>query len=169
MSYEFKCPACGKKLFSYELREQKYGKIVNKCKKCGADYIDPRYHELAIDGIPQAEFSYVSYVLMIAVGAFLLWRASSYLGVKQLGVPNEMQWVMPGLFFILGIASIVFAIIGMISIKTGAKKRKFEKLLAESKERMRDPSYIYTLQKLGYKLPEIYTNDYSQYYYGKDE
>jgi len=30
--------------------------LQKECKKCGAVYIDPRYYEMAIDGIPEDEY-----------------------------------------------------------------------------------------------------------------
>ena len=38
MSIEFHCPSCDKKLFTYEERTRKYGKLLKECKKCGAQY-----------------------------------------------------------------------------------------------------------------------------------
>lgn len=154
MSVEFKCPSCGKKLFSYEQRIRKYGEILKECKKCGAEYLDPRYHELAVEGIPEDEFKYTPYLLMIVVGVLLIWRALHLLRVYQLGVPREIQWLLPVMFLMIGIAAIIGAVISMISIKTGRKKIKFEKLLEESKERMKDAGYVTTIRRLGYTIPE---------------
>ena len=41
-------------------------------------------------------------------------------------------------------------------IATGLKRKKMERLLDESKARMRDSSYIYTLKKHGYVINEEY-------------
>ncbi|MCR4946143.1 MAG: hypothetical protein K5929_04270 [Lachnospiraceae bacterium] len=162
MSLEFKCPSCGKKLFSYETRERKFGEIIKKCQKCGADYADPRYHELAIDGIPDDEFGYLQYVVVIVVGAFFIWRGLHLFSTRQLGVPGELQWLMPSAFIILGIAAIICALVSMISILTGAKRRKFEKMLAESKQRLKNSSYVYNLRKFGYNIPEDPSDGYYQ-------
>ncbi len=160
MSIDFNCPSCGKKLFSYEWRTRKYGVILKECKYCGAEYLDPRNHELAIEGIPEDEFRYTPYVFMIIVGGLLIWRAVYLFGMRQLGVPDEMQVVMPALFLILGIAAVIGAIIGMIRIKTGRKRMKFEKMLEESKMRMKDAGYVTTLKRLGYHLPDDFTSYY---------
>ena len=162
MSVEFKCPSCGKKLFSYEPRMRKYGEILKKCKKCGGEYLDPRCHELAVEGIPEDEFNYLSYVFMVLLGAFFIWRGIHNLHTYQLGVPSELQWLMPVVFILIGGACIIGAIAGMISIKTGLKRRKFERLLEESKRRMKDSSYVYSLKKLGYNIPE--NEEYNGYY-----
>ena len=161
MSVEFKCPSCGKKLFSYETRARKYEKIIKNCKKCGAEYADPRCYELALDGIPEDEFGYLQYVLIVALGAFFIWRGIHLLGVYQLGVPSSMQWLMPVVFLGIGVAAIIGAVISMISIKTGAKRRKLEKLLEESKIRMKDPTYKASLRRFGYNVPD----DTADFYY----
>ena len=159
MSVEFKCPSCGKKLFSYEPRMRKYSEILKKCKKCGAEYLDPRCHELAVEGIPEDEFSYVSYIVMVPVGGFLIWRGIHNLHTYQLGVPSEAQWILPAFFILIGIACIIGAIAGMISIMTGLKRRRFDRMLEESKRRMKDSGYVYSLKKLGYIIPEDETYD----------
>ena len=166
MSLEFRCHTCGKKLFSYEARTRKYGEIIRKCGKCGVDYADPRYHELALDGIPEDEFGYLQYVLMIALGAFFIWRGLHLFGGRQLGVPEEIQWLMPSAFMLTGIAVIIAALIGIISVMTGAKRRRFDRLLRESEQRMKDPGYVYKLRKFGYNVPENYTGGDRQIYGG---
>ncbi|MCR5324615.1 MAG: hypothetical protein K6E85_15270 [Lachnospiraceae bacterium] len=158
MSINFQCPACGKKLFSYEPRYRKYGKIIHECKKCGANYLDPRYHELAIDGIPENEFQLFPYIFMLVIGALITWRGWHLLSVKQLGVPDALQWLLPVVFLIIGAALFIGAIIGIILIKTGCKRKKFEKELEGSKIRMKDMRYTNELQRLGYDVPAEYRN-----------
>ena len=170
MSLEFKCPSCGKKLFSYEARTRKYGKMTGVCKKCNATYIDPRYKELAIIGIPEDEFSVLSYVLLILLGGFFFWRASHLFAVKQLGTPDSMQWLMPSVFALIGAALVIGGIAEIIMIKTGLKEKKMNKLLAESEQRMKDRTYVKMLLDMGVPVPEKYTamwefeyGQYSQY------
>ena len=152
MSIKFQCPGCGKTLFSYEPRYRKYGKIIHECKKCGTSYLDPRYHELAIDGIPEDEFRPFPYIFMFVIGGLIAWRGWHLLSVKQLGVPGAMQWLLPTVFLIIGTALVIGSLIGLISIKTGLKRSKFEKMLEESKARMRDTRYTDKLRSMGYKM-----------------
>ena len=126
MSMNFQCPVCGKKLFSYEPRYRKYGKIIHECKRCGASYLDPRYHELAVDGIPESEFHMFPYIFMLMIGGLIAWRVWHLLSVKQLGVPDAMQWLLPVVFLMIGAALFIGAIIGVILIKTGSKRKRFE-------------------------------------------
>lgn len=154
MSYEFHCPSCGKKLFSYEQRTRKYGCIIKECKKCGAEYADPRYVELAIEGIPEDELKIGPYLFMMIIGILLIWRAVHMFGVHQLGVMQQMQCLMPSVFLIFGIAAIIGSVISIILIKTGKRAQKLEVLFMESKERMRDMRYVSKLRNFGYDVPQ---------------
>ncbi len=154
MSIEFKCPSCGKKLFTYEYRIRKYGCLIKECKKCGSEYIDPRYYELALDGIPEDEFKMTPYVFMMILGGLITWRGLYLFRMRQLGMPDEMQWLLPTVFTILGIVLVIGAIVGMISLKTGLHKKKIERLMAESRARVSDMDYIRRLRRLGYKVDE---------------
>ena len=154
MSIEFKCPSCGKKLFTYEYRIRKYGCPVKECKKCGCEYIDPRYYELAIDGVPEDEYKILPYVLMIVIGLLIMWRGYHMLGMRQLGVSAQIQWLLPCVFLIFGIVLVIGAVGGIIMIVTGLHRKKIERLLEESEDRVRDYSYVKKLQRLGYKIPD---------------
>lgn len=68
----------------------------------------------------------------------------------MLGTPDSVQWVVPTVVLILGLAMVVAAFVDAIRILTGLKKRKFEKLLEESQNRMKDDNYIQKLKELGY-------------------
>ena len=156
MAYDFMCPGCRKKLFSFEARERKYGKIVRECKYCGKEYIDPRMYEPALEGIPADEFSILTYLIVAVVGGLLIWRAVYLFGVRQLGVSESIQWLLPTVFLVLGIAAVTGGIAEIIMIKTGIKARKMQKKYEESQNRLKDRGYISALKRLGYKLPEEY-------------
>ena len=156
MSIEFKCPSCGKKLFSYEARVRKYGSLIKECRKCGSEYIDPRYYELALSGIPDDEYKIFPYMFMIVIGGLVIWRALHLFGLRQLGVPSEIQWLLPSVLLIMGIVFVVGALAGIIMIKTGLRKKKIDRLLAESQERLKDSSYISRLRSLGLKFDDGY-------------
>lgn len=150
MAYELRCKKCGKKLLSYEAYQRKYGSPLKNCKACGAEYIDPRFHELAIEGYPEQEFKKVYSVIMIVIGGLILWRGIYMFGLHQMGLPEEMQWVLPGVITLLGVAFIIGGVVDLIRIATGLKVRKFEKLMNESRERMADENYTAKLEWLGY-------------------
>ena len=154
MSVEFKCPSCGKKQFEYEMRIRKYGNMVGRCKSCGAQYLDPRKTELAITGIPEDEYQILPYGLLVALGVFFVWRGLHLFTRFQLGVPSQVQWLMPSVILILGVVLIVGGIYEILLIKTGGKVKKMQRLYEESRQRLCNPEYVQTLRQLGVELPE---------------
>lgn len=76
------------------------------------------------------------------------------LGMRQLGVSAQIQWLLPCVFLIFGIVLVIGAIGGIIMIVTGLHRKKIERLLEESEERIRDYSYVKKLRRLGYKIPD---------------
>ncbi len=156
-SIEIRCKNCGKKLLTYDQGSiRRYKSPVKNCKKCGTRYADPRCHEIAIEGIPGDTFYIPSYVIMVIIGALILYRGIYLFGVRQIGVPNGFQWFLPGFFTIAGAVMVIGGIVEIITIKTGRKTLKYEKLRKESEERLSDKSYAYILQDLGYQVPEKY-------------
>lgn len=149
MSYVLKCSNCNKTLITYEGRERKYGSPFFNCKKCGTEYVDPRYQELAVVGIPESEFGYGTSIICLVIGGLLLWRGIYLLGVRMLGTPDFMQWVLPTMVLILGGAFVVMAIVDFVSIVSGGKRKKFERLYEESLARMQDEAYVEKLKKCG--------------------
>ena len=154
MSRELRCGSCGTKLLTYEGREREYGPMIRKCKKCGVWYLDPRYHELAVEGIPEDVFGIRQYLVAFVVGILIAWRGWYLFGVHQLGMPDQMQWLLPALFLALGVGICIAAIVEVVLIKTGIKRRKYQRMYEESCVRMRDRGYVLTLRKLGYPVPE---------------
>ena len=77
-------------------------------------------------------------------------------GVHQIGTPDELQWLLPSFFTLIGVVIVIGSIVEIIAIKSGLKAKKYEKLKKESEERLSDKSYVYILQDLGYKVPEKY-------------
>lgn len=154
---EIRCKKCEKKLLTYSQSSfRKYKSPVRKCKKCGTTYADPRCHEIEIEGIPADTFSIPSYVIMMIIGALILYRGRYLFGMRQIGIPEGPQWLLPSLFVIGGAVMVLGCIVEIITIITGVKAKKYEKLRMESKERLSDKSYAYILQDLGYQIPEKY-------------
>lgn len=155
--YTLMCSGCGKKLLSYEKNaEKRYGSPVKTCKKCGQMYADPRYCEIAVDGIQPSSMSVGGNVLVLALGAFILYRGIVLFGRTQLGVPKEMQFLMPAALAVVGLILVIKSIADIILIKTGLKAKKLERLKNESEDRLRDRSYAETLRQLGYNVPDKY-------------
>lgn len=149
------CSECGKKLMAYDSTSfRRYKSPVKKCKKCGNPYIDPRCHELAVEGTPPDLFSVKSYVVMIIFGILLLWRGLYLFQQIQLGVPRETQWLIPVVIISGGAVCVIGGIIEIISIRTGLKEKKYIRLYMESAERLKDADYVNTLRNLGLNIPE---------------
>ena len=151
-----RCPEFGKRFFIYDERQRYFGSPVRTCKKCGGQYIDRRYHEIAIEGIPKSDFSKKSMIVVIILGALILYRGIYITGYKPLGMDGFGRWILPVTFIILGIVMIVVGVAEIILICTGKKMEKFERLKRESEERMNDRSYAWTLKQEGYNVPEQY-------------
>lgn len=157
MSIKVKCNKCGKTLLTYDNGHfRRYKSPVKHCKKCGTVYADPRCHEIMVEGIPSDTFSYLSYFIMLIIGALIFYRGLVIFNSYQLGVPNQMQWLLPSVFIIIGLIMVIGGIWELISIKTGLKKKKFKKLALQSHERLKNKEYAYTLKQLGYKVPDKY-------------
>lgn len=150
MAYEVYCKQCNCKLLTYEKWQKKYKSPIAICKKCGNEYLDPRCHELAIEGIPQEEFKVSKDFILLLVGGLIAWRGYVLFGMHMLGTLASTQWLLPTVILILGIALILVSILDLISILTGLKKRKYEKLLEESQNRIKDDNYVLKLKQIGY-------------------
>lgn len=156
-SYEIKCKNCGRKLLTYSKSSfQKYKSPVKKCKKCGTRYVDPRCHEIAIEVIPADIFNIPTYLILILIGAFILYRGIRLSGMHQLGTSDEMQWLMPTVIVLVGAIMVIGGIVEIITIVTNIKAKRFEKLWLDSERRLEDKNYVYILQGLGYEIPEKY-------------
>lgn len=155
--YEIRCRNCKKKLLTYSGSSYpKYKSPVKKCKKCGTVYADPRCHEIAIEGIPRGMFSVPAYAVMLVIGALMCWRGIYLFGVRQLSVPDAVQWLLPALFTVSGAVMAIAAVAGIIAIRTGVKEKRFDRLRRESEARLGDKNYAYLLRDLGYQVPEKY-------------
>lgn len=154
---EIRCRKCGKKLLTYsQINVRKYKSPLHTCKKCGTKYIDPRCHEIAIEGIPADTFQISSYVILMIFGALILYRGIYLFGMHQMGVPDSTQWILPSVFAMGGLVMIIGGIAEIVMIITGIKAQKYERLRRQSEDRLRNKSYVYTLQDLGYQIPEEY-------------
>lgn len=151
-----RCPECGKKFFFYDSRQYFYGSPLKTCKKCGKNYIDRRYHEIAVEGIPGDTFSKKAYALMSGIGALILWRGIYLTKFRLLGAGEVSRWFLPVVFITIGLVMIIGGIVEIILISSGRKAEKFERLKFESEERLRDRSYAWTLKQEGYNVSEQY-------------
>lgn len=151
------CKNCGKRLLSYNPSGFiRYKSPVKQCPKCYTRYLDPRCMEIAIHGIPKYTYSAGSYFFLTLFGAFMLYRGIILYNSYELGVPSEIQWLMPTVLTIGGIMLLVGGIVEIILIKSGKKLQRFERLTMESEKRLADKSYAFILKDLGYNVPDKY-------------
>lgn len=151
------CRKCGKKLLTYSQASfRHYKSPLKNCKKCGTRYADPRCHEIAVEGIPNDTFSYLSYAIMGIAGGLLLWRGIHLFRMYQLGLPNSMQWLLPTVFVVGGAVMVVGGLYELITIATGIKAKKYDRLRKESELRLQNKDYAHELRSMGYIVPEEY-------------
>lgn len=153
-----RCPCCNKKFFYYDSRQYFCGSPIRTCKKCGGSYIDKRYHELAIEKMPDGELSKGPYLFLIAFGAFILYRGIHLIGYREVGMPDNVigNWLLVAVFTVMGLVMIVGGIIEIICIINGSKARKWERKRQESIARLQNPDYAWKLKQAGYPVLEEY-------------
>ena len=147
------CPYCKAKIFFYYEEEWLYGSPIRTCKKCGKNYVDDRYHEIAVEGIgPNAlSIRWNGIGMLILLGIFLIAFLIHFYEVSHKTFSLEPCGIM-----VIALICILFFIIDSIRILTGAKAKKLEKLRRESVKRLRNWSYAKELEELGYMVPEEY-------------
>ena len=154
-----RCPECGHNFFIYNNSQWFYGSPVRTCRKCGSQYADKRYHEIEIDGFQRGSMSITSGLIIALIGSFFIYRGICLSKGYMLNTPEEAQWFMPTVIFLMGCAIVILGITDIIKILTGLKAKKFEKLRMESEERLQDYNYAHVLNDLGYPVPEKYLQE----------
>lgn len=152
-----RCPHCGGSvapLNSYEPREWKIGSPIRECGKCGKKYLDRRYHEMEIEGLPNAEMSPKRDVVGIVVGVAVIllsvgvvWFTSMVMGFYSLKL-YYLRYI-GALFLVVFTAD-------LIMLKTGIKAKNMEKKRQESAKRLENKEYARELAELGYNVPDKY-------------
>lgn len=151
------CPYCGTKIFPYAAEEWLYGSPIRTCKKCSKNYVDNRYHEIAVEGIAPNTLSAKRNIIgiFIFLGIFLIAFLIHYYEM------HFQNYYHPLYYGIMGIAAvgIIIMIVDLIRIISGAKAKKLEKLRGESVKRLQDKNYAQELFSIGYCIPEEYFSD----------
>lgn len=151
------CPYCGAKIKDYVANKWLYGSPVRVCGKCGKNYIDRRYHEIAVEGYQPGTLSVkrALKVLLICIALFLICAGILYYEL------NFQSYYHPMYLFLVPMSAfaVIFMIVDIIRIKTGSKERALEKLKAESEERLGDTEYARTLKSIGYNVPQRFLGE----------
>lgn len=145
------CPHCNKKISGYVDNKYMYGSPVKTCKKCNGVYLDPNYHEIAIDGFPSGELSIKRGIKSALMGAGI-FLVCAIIFVCEL-LFSERVHIYPPILAIGGIFIIITSIVDIIKIKSGAKTNEMERLRAESILRLKNPLYAQQLRDIGYNVP----------------
>ncbi len=149
-----KCPNCNKNIGTIE-DDYLYGSPLRMCPKCKQTYHDPRYHEIAIEGIrqndinPDAEFiakKRKSGMLTIlgGVGVMVAFILLIFVG-----------WI----FYLFPVISVMLISGGISTLSSTSESAIEKKRLALESERqlslarMQNPQYVAQLRSLGYNVP----------------
>lgn len=148
------CPNCGRNLRITNEKIVMYGSPVQTCKKCRKPYLDTRYQEYAITGIPERELSVKHDLKVIGIlAAFGI--ISTGINVADIWFEGE-YYIMLAMLSVLSPIMVIVMLVDIIRIMTGAKGRKLEQKRLESVERLRDPDYALLLYQAGYLVPAEY-------------
>lgn len=150
------CPYCGKKFNDYNASSQDYGSPVRKCRYCKKEYLDERYHEIAIEGYSDKSLNVKNSMKVIPIGLILFVIAG---GMSAYTIYFRGYYMMKGVAAAFGgLIIMIFGIVDAVRIKTGLKARSLENKKEESEKRLRNKEYAQLLSELGYPVPDKYLN-----------
>ena len=148
------CPNCGADRGIATGNGTLYGSPMQTCPNCGKVYFDPRYREIAVDGLLDSD-SKGKPDSKTALIAFIVGIAAFALTILLVATTGRLVFIFP----IVGVLAIAlgFKTTGDNSkIRSGERAAELEKLRAESEARLQDPSYARLLQARGYAVPAQY-------------
>lgn len=149
-----RCPYCGKEIYGFNENAWEYGRSVRSCKRCKKKYIDPRYHEIAIDGINPDAYNIRRSVIGMLIGmACVIISALVNLCFVYFDGDYYLRLVFAGF---MGAVLTVFMMVDIIRIKTGIKERHLEKLRMESEQRLQEMDYVQELINAGIEVTGQY-------------
>lgn len=148
------CPYCEKKFNNYNASSCDFGSPVRKCRYCQHEYLDRRYHEIAVDGWNEASLNATNSLKVAGIGLIGFLVAG---GLTAYTIYNEGYYMTKCVAAgILAFVIMIVGIIDFIRVKTGAKQRSIEKKKAESEERLKNREYALLLAENGYNVPDKY-------------
>lgn len=147
------CPYCEKKFHDYNASSRDFGSPIRKCRYCKKEYLDRRYHEIAIEGYGNS-LNINRSLKIIALGLILFLVAG---GLTAYTIYFKNYYMIKGVLSAFG--GLLIAVIGIIDavrIKSGAKQKSMELKMMESEKRLNNSEYAHQLSELGYIVPEKY-------------
>lgn len=160
------CPGCGKTIPYMDNGGCYFGSPIQTCKKCGAEYLDPRFHEAAIEGVGNT-LSVKNALKRLALFAGCC-AASVIVNLLDIWFENKYYPILNITAVAFG-AMTIYGIVDIIRIKTGSKAKSMEKKRLESAARLQDPEYAMKLYVSGYPVPPEYLPASEQEAQGADE
>ena len=151
------CPHCG---YNYSIHEPKgsgfYGSKIRTCQRCGKQFIDKEYREIAIEGIREVDEHRISpatlfsALFFIAFACALVWLFF-----------NDLSLFSSGRTFFSLIGAAISAGIGVFLVVSesneyGERQEYLKQEKINSEKRMQNPQYINLLKELGYEISEKY-------------
>lgn len=148
------CPYCGKKFHDYNASSTDFGSPIRKCRYCQKEYLDRRYHEIAVEGWNESSLNISRSLKVIAIGLVIFLVAG---GLTAYTIYFKNYYMTKGvLSAFCGALIVIVGIVDAVRIKTGAKQKSLELKRAESEKRLSNPVYAHQLSELCYKIPEKY-------------
>lgn len=139
-----KCPHCGNTYQFMQAQTQQYGSPLRRCGKCGNNFIDKDYIEIAVSGIRTVDNMKVSPLSIIICIFSIIFSPILAIGVH----------------IALGVIVLLIGIYLPFQEYRDSKNRK-EWLQNETKEsykRLSNPQYAQFLLQLGYNVPPEFLN-----------
>ncbi len=148
-----KCPNCNKAIGTIE-DDYLYGSPLRTCPKCKQTYHDPRYHEIAIEGIRHNDINPDS--------EFLAKKRKSGIGAIIGGIGVMVAFILlifvGWLFYFFPVISVMLIANGISTLSSTSESAIEKKRLALENERqlsiarMQNPQYVEQLRSLGYNV-----------------
>ena len=149
------CPHCKKKIWESG-NMWMYGSPIRTCKECNKEYYNPRWREVALQGLdPRSENSrfYGLGALGLAGVSLLITLFIYFMEVYT----NSYSYAMDAVDIMCVLGCIV-CIFLFIRQKLGFEDRANKKYMEESKMRLRNPEYVEKLRSYGVIVPEDLIN-----------
>ncbi len=156
----FVCPKCGKKFRKLRPFGSGFGSPVGRCPECGADFLDTRLREPALEDPPDYVAKPGRHLLSAAAvgaaGGFCAWRGAVLLGSRPPGVSAHYVHFTPYLLMLLGAAFLAAGVWEIADTASGFRARRYARARAESAARLKSRGYARRLAALGAAVPAEY-------------
>ena len=143
------CPACGSR---DKTNMYMYGSPIRKCNRCGKEYLNRRFREVAIDGYDPKTTTPMPTIkaLLGCIAMTIICFVFLHYFKSKLKIT-----IMTGVMILAD----VFYLVMLLRYFMGIEKKHNEEEMERSEERLKDKSYVEKLQSYGYIIPSKYIND----------